>query len=437
MCSDWQSAVDTFLDTHPSKVIFDKETQLNEIQKLERGRVPTWKESPLNILTKAYKFSDLKAFDNFISRGKGKIVGSTVWLDNLALNKSVDVTKIKRFLSYFGKSIRYLTISYGLGSPYFSIKPLLDRLKLCLESVPNLIALTLVFSVADEYEEASPRCPPFPLYNSWEVEKINKNLKKGGNYFPKLEKLESIVIDGENLDMQQPLSFFSPFSETLRLAYSKQLKMFGILTKFLRNSNTKRLNMPHLHQLTIAITIGGFDWKYGYKNLEKFTIIYYDNELHSTDFVRIQTNFRKLVCLCLKVGDSGEELKDFSREMSPPKLHSVLVLELENFQSMQFSLLVRFPNVRYIKLVNSYTNKVNTDVEQLTSDSNTSVNITLIWKGSNLYESKLFWEDFPNVSVVTLEFKGNPLANVDSKLLTWTRRGYNQYWYHKGCRNLS
>lgn len=97
-------------------------------------------------------------------------------------------------------------------------------------------------------------------------------------------------------------------------------------------------------------------------------------------------------------------------------------MELENCGAVAFHVLSCFPNVRYLKLINKYSGNADNikDVNVL--------NITKLWQGSNLYESKIFWDQFPNVAVVTLEFSGDSMTMVKPKICTWTREGYHKYW---------
>ncbi len=107
VCQNWQTTVDTFLSDHPSKLPFNKETHTTEEKLLELGRIPNWNKSPLIELIKPYRFVGVRKLDAFTTRGKSKIVGSTLWLDDIGYLDPFNENKLKIFLTTFGAQVKY------------------------------------------------------------------------------------------------------------------------------------------------------------------------------------------------------------------------------------------------------------------------------------------------------------------------------------------
>lgn len=134
-------------------------------------------------------------------------------------------------------------------------------------------------------------------------------------------------------------------------------------------------------------------------------------------------NFSKtLFCLGTKFKEADGKLFDrswisFCFNGYLPTLNEP-VSELEKCSAADFSILSCFPNLWYINLTNNYTNKI-------FSGDHALLNITKLWNGYNLYESKGFWEKFKNMYLVTT------VENPSSKRFVWTRNGFTQHCYEK------
>lgn len=81
-----------------------------------------------------------------------------------------------------------------------------------------------------------------------------------------------------------------------------------------------------------------------------------------------------------------------------------------------------FPNLRYIKLINEHT-----DIISEYKPPFPVLDIANLWQDGNLYESAEFLEHFPNMLLVTLEYSGDTMKNIEPKLLKLTREDCAKY----------
>ncbi len=168
------------------------------------------------------------------------------------------------------------------------------------------------------------------------------------------------------------------------------------------------------------------------QNVEKCTIENHENELKHDDMILIHGIFPKLICLGLKFPNFywRSKFHDSLWNKFTPKLPNVLTLELEMCHNVTFSVIKGFPNLRYLKLIH--------DPPEFVLDTQndvTCLHIIELFQGKNLYESKRFWDKFPNIFLVTLELsKVERNGNFTPKLYTYTRDCYVQYCI-KNCND--
>ncbi len=404
--------------------------------------MPTWNESPLKKLIKAYKISSFEELQTFSDHHKGTIIGSTVCLDKIHLTNGHNVKyKLARFLKPFEIHINFLIIRECVELPEFKIKLLMDRVKQCLTKLQNLQHLKLVFRI-DKYK-----------INDDDLEALGNTTSASWqpSYFPEHENLQSLHFQVEISETWIPgLNSLQYFTKRLTEPYSKQLKQLSIFTRCLDPSDC--FVFPNLVQLSIPQRElkGEFICQF----MEKCTITNYGSGTSSTDFIRIQTMFPKLISLGFKFEYVGADFHD-NIEHSPalrdapfPKFCNVITLELENCGLITFTLLDCFPNLRYLKLINKHSNHVESlkgrgsshflHLRELQLNrcnkhrspliKNNSLEITQLWQGANLYELHEFWEAFSNISLVTLDLSGEPMQNIKPCFWKWTRDKYVKYY---------
>lgn len=392
-CTRWQTAVTKY--------------------SVEMGNIPTWKGPPLQKLSKEYHFYGLSGLSAF-SRKKN-IAGSTVFLDSIDIQNGNSVKIVKNFFDAFGNQIEYLKIRQRveLSLSDFKIRKFMDYVKFCLERLPNLKGFTLLICAGIIHQTDGP--------NFWGKSVGNSaNIALHSYSWPKLAKLEFLVIKFENFSN---CFFLNMFASSLIHSYSEQLKQLHILALHFWEIICMRLISSNLVQLSIHHGVLS-KVELQCENLEKCTILNHPMEFKHDDVILIQGVFPKLKCLGFNFDrDWSLIFHEFLWTTSTPKLPNVLTLELENCCGVTFTVLSCFPNLRYLKLINMSQHEFRDS-----QDDNTTLYIQALFQGKNFYESQQFWENFPKVSLVTLERSSCKDEKMFApKLYTYTRDGYADY----------
>ncbi len=392
---------------------FNMETSLTEFQRLEVENIPKRNESPFTKLEKIYTFSDLRTLEKFTDNRKMITIGSSVSLDNIILDDQLDINELANFLEIFCTELKYIKIRQCVDLPDFKIDLMMDRIKLCLGKLTKLKGLKIVFSIDTDKNQ---------MENGWkQLEEFGRATNKNWqtNTFPKTEYLESVIFEVEIREgCTVYANFLRNFCKSVIKPYSKQLKQLNIFAHGIGNS--EGLNLPSLVELTIPQRYLGIQAEFGCERVEKCTITSCVYVLTNDVLFIIKRLFPKLISIGFKFEYTGGKFENLYWTQFTPKLSNVKILELENCFAVTFNVLSCFPNVRYLKFINKEIEKVEG------SNDDAVLNIIELWQGKNLYEFRLFWDQFPNIYVVKLELSGETGKMIKPKCCIWTRKGYNQ-----------
>ncbi len=232
-------------------------------------------------------------------------------------------------------------------------------------------------------------------------------------FFPKLDKLVTLVIDVERFCYAGVYENTIIF-DCLLLFYSKQLKQLSVVYEDIIPSGC--LGAPNLVELDISESIL-HQKELGCPDVEKCTIKS-GGELHSYDIACIQRLFPKLVCLGFKFCSPKKIMSQFTA-LPVTALSNIRILELEDCGKVSILFLSFFPNVHHLKL------KLKVDPKNLYGPW---VYITKFWNHDNPYDSKEFWKRYPNITLVTVEYICKQETKKDSTLHLYSRRGFIDYW---------